>query len=249
MNTINSTIMIIFVIVFTFSCVNNKKEVKKMNTTSEKIYYEDIDFINMKGKTIITVDTSNVDAYFEVNKIEDFVEIKSYIKSKSLNKDLKNTLLEETLVFYKKEGGGYYSIDERVNRDNPDEKIKKDILIVNNDLIIIENVYNLNTKKFVSSNLEKIDLINKEIESLKFYKKNIVMSNNINFDKLIQTEKPFSYTKIIITINDFGLSIKQHINKLDEMKIEKYEEKYSGFPDKKINNYWNLYKNFYGDKI
>ncbi|KAF2511368.1 hypothetical protein EYY60_08020 [Flavobacterium zhairuonense] len=238
----------ILVLISILSCHSNTNNEKKRIDLSEKKIYGDIDFINMKGVKLLGNDLSKVDAYFEINKNENNVEIISYVKSQSLNKNSNDSVYRGKEVFIKK-NGGYYFHKEWIDEDNPEEKMKREIFIINNKLLKVENVIDVHSKKKLSSKVEKIDLVRKEIETLKFYNNGFNVFNEISFDKLIKSEKPYSYTKTLIKPNDFGLLLEYNVKNFQNNTQEQYQEKYTGYPKKQLNNYWNLYKKFYGDEM
>ncbi len=212
------------------SCTQN------YNRLGEKVtYFKDFDFVNLKGKD--TVDKNDFDDVIEVYKTDkklilrltstDFIDISN------------------DLEFLKKDGY-YYSYDEP-KEDDPSITLKKTFYL--KDGIGMKFLLSYDEGKPHYCSISEINFKKNEIKEIKFYEKHIQPSPVLTFEKL-KNHKDISFIHTTNIYEDKG-KLK---HKWKSINLKTKEETttisyYEGYPDSKVNQFWNLYRYFFGGEI
>jgi hypothetical protein len=228
-----------FLLAICFLLLNcNSKTIHESLNFKDVEYYEDINFDTFEGVRPVKKDEKN--AFIEIisnNGHEVELKIYSKINSKSYS-----TYRE----IFEKEKDYYYQFKEEKD-DNPNILLKTYVYIKKDNILI----YSLSTNKGEPnySTIKEIVPSKNEITELELDGALLEPKPYANFDILRKSPNIFSITKKTLKIKDKLLVVEGEIEKFRENKIERYFSHYEGFPDLKINSYWNLYRFFLGKDI
>lgn len=212
------------------SCTQN------YNRLGEKVtYYKDFDFVNLKG--IDTIVKKKFDDVIEVFKTEEKLILKV-----TSNKYFP---ISNDIEFFKK-NGYYYSYDEPKEED-PAVKVKETFYL--KDGIGMKFHLSYDDGKPSYCHISEINFYKNEIKVIKFYEKHIQPSPDLTFEKL-KNHKDISFItttniyedrgKLKKIWNDYNLQTKEETTTISY---------YEGYPDSKINQFWNLYRYYFGGEI
>ena len=212
------------------SCTQN------YNRLGEKItYYKDFDFINLKGKD--TVNKNDFDNVIEVFKTDkklilrltstDFIDI------------------SHDLEFLKKEN--YYFFYDEPKEDDSSITLKETFYL--KDGIGMKFLLSYDESKPNYCSISEINFKKNEIKKIIFYEKHIQPSPVLTFEKL-KNHKNISFIYTTNIYEDKGkLKIKWKSINFETKEETNNISYYEGYPDSKVNQFWNLYRYFFGGEI
>lgn len=216
------------------SCKNNSFNSKKNDT-----YYEDVNFIDFTGQKIIS--GNHRETSFQIEKKDYEINLKVFI-SPNLQDKVGSGEFNE---IFKIENDYLYKYEE-YNEDDPSIKIKEYFYF--KDGVGIKYHLSFQNGKSSNSSVSKIDFRKKEIEEFEYESFDINPSSNFDFSRSNNKNAIF-FNKTNIEIKNKKLHLIWKSEDLQTNKIEIINSYYEGFPNSEINNYWNLYKQFYGSEI
>lgn len=211
------------------SCTQN------YNRLGEKVtYYRDFDFVNLKGIDI--VDKNDFDEVIEVFKTEEKLILKV-----TSNKYIP---ISNDIEFLKKED--YYSYDEP-KEDDPSITLKETFYL--KDGIGMKFLLSFDEGKPDYCRISEINFKKNEIKEIEFYKKHIQPSPDLTFDEL-KNHNDISFIDITKIYEDKGkLKHKWKSINLKTKEVTNNISYYEGCPDSKVNQFWNLYRCYFGGEI
>lgn len=244
----NKSFCFFIIIISLCSCSNSNNKTK---------FYEDFDFINLKG--IREIKAEEKDAYIEIlennsSKLVLRIHQRMMIGQAYEKYDKKGNCINcpnifdsHIEIFTKK--NGYISIEEmNLEQEDPFQKLDRTVYVTNKEILIFKNIRDDNKPSF--ARVTKIDLKTKLHQDIDFYDTNITPDVKVNFEKMKLHKNSFTFNESIITSQNNQIV---HIwNNLELKTGEKTQHttRYKGYPDgKNVNTYWNLYKYFFGSEI
>lgn len=206
------------------------------NRLGEKVtYYKDFDFVNLKG--IDTVDKNDFDDVIEVFKTEE----------KLILKQTSTDFIDHSYdIEFLKKDGYYYSYDEPKEED-PAVTVKETFYL--KDGIGIRFRLYFDNKKPQYCSFSEINFKKNEIKEIQFDEKHIQPSPDLTFEKL-KNYKNISLIHITSVYEDNGkLKIVGKRILIETNEKTDYISYYEGYPDSKVNQFWNLYRYYFGGEI
>ena len=206
------------------------------NRLGEKVtYYKDFDFVNLKGKD--TVDKNDFDRVIEVFKTEEKLILKL---------TLTDFIDHSYDIEFLKKDGYYYSYDEPKVED-PAQTVKETFYL--KDGIGMKFHLSYDDGKPSYCHISEINFKKNEIKKVRLYEKHIQPSPDLTFEKL-KNHEYISFIDITNIYEDKGKL--KHKWKRKDIKTKEETTTisyYEGFPDSKVNQFWNLYRYFFGGEI
>jgi hypothetical protein len=220
-----------YILVFLFiSCNQN------YNRIGEKVtYYKDFDFVNLKG--LDSVDKNDFDDIIEVFKTDE----------KLILKQTSTDFIDHSYdIEFLKKDGYYYSYDEPKVED-PAQTLKETFYL--KDGIGIRFRLYFDNKKQEYCSISEINFKKNEIKEIQFDEKHIQPSPDLTFEKL-KNHKDISLIHITNVYEDNGkLKIVGKRVLIEANEKTDYTSYYEGYPDSKVNQFWNLYRYYFGGEI
>lgn len=212
------------------SCTQN------YNRLGEKVtYYKDFDFVNLKG--IDTIDKNDFDRVIEVFKTEEKLILKL-----TLTDFIDNSY---DLEFLKKDG--YYYFYDEPKEDDPSITLKETFYL--KDGIGMKFLLSYDEGKPNYCRISEINFMKNEIKEIQFYEKHIQPSPDLTFEKL-KNHKDISFITTTNIYEDKGKLKHEWKRKNLKTKEETINiSHYKGYPDSKVNQFWNLYRYYFGGEI
>ncbi|WMW76925.1 hypothetical protein RF683_05340 [Flavobacterium sp. 20NA77.7] len=219
-----------FLLLSCFSCVkNNNIFVQKT------MRFKDFDFINYQGRD--AVDSKVKDGVINVVNGKDKITL-------SVN-FFENSNVNFNNVFSKNED--YYINYQEYNEDDPNIKVKETFYLKNGIGMKFHLTYDNNKPDFCR--ISEINFSKKLIREVEFYKYDISPSPDITFDKLKDNKNIFQINEIEISEVNDKLVKKMKVTDFKTKEVTNFTSYYTGYPDSKINQYWNLYRYYFGKEI
>jgi hypothetical protein len=220
-----------YILAFLFiSCSQN------YNRLGEKVtYYKDFDFVNLKGIDII--DKNDFDDVIEVFKTDE----------KLILKQTSTDYIDHSydIVFLKKDG--FYSSYDEPKVEDPAQTVKETFYL--KDGIGMKFHLSYDDGKPSYCHISEINFKKNEIKEIQFYEKHIQPSPDLTFEKL-KNHKDISFITTTNIYEDKGRLKKvwkdYNLQTKEETTTISY---YEGYPDSKINQFWNLYRYYFGGEI
>jgi len=216
----------IFLLLLLANCGNNK--IKKLNNnkmTNSNLYFNDFNFSTFKG--IEPIEKYGIDAFIQI-----------------LSNDEKKIVLK---VFQKEIYPEIYSKYD----DDP-----KAIVHIHKYFNYKKGVIFLVTLRFHEKFPESycvvkisLDIQQKETISLTGKWNENILNPNLDFDKLKNHTQAYSYYLYKFETQKRGFAINYYIEDYINSTKETSCDLYRGFPYKKINVFWNLYRGYYSSNV
>lgn len=205
------------------------------NNINKESYYEDFDFVNLEG--VKKVNKSNLDKLLQVIKEKDKIILKA------ISTELVSYSFD--IVFLKK--GNYYVNNSEYKVEDPNEYVKEIFYL--KDGIGMKYFLSFYNNKPNYCKVSEINFIKNEISIAVFNEKHIKPSPNMTFNELKKNKEITSIFKI--NLYEENNKIKKVWNEYNFLTKEYYNvvSYYEGYPDSKINQFHNLYKNYLGGEI
>ncbi len=219
------------IVAFIFiSCTQNYNRLGKKVT-----YYKDFDFVNLKGIDI--ADKNDFVRAIEVFKTEEKLILK--LTTTDFNDH------SYDIVFLKKDEY-YYSYDEPKVED-PAQTVKETFYL--KDGIGMKFHLSYDDGKPSYCHISEINFKKNEIKEIQFYEKHIQPSPDLTFEKL-KNHKDISFITTTNIYEDRGKLKKiWNDNNLQTEEETTTISYYEGYPDSKVNQFWNLYRYYFGGEI
>ncbi|MES2545660.1 MAG: hypothetical protein V4548_12300 [Bacteroidota bacterium] len=148
-----------------------------------------------------------------------------------------------------KKDGYYYNYQEYKKGEQEDPFISSKETFYLKDGIGMKFFLQYDKGKPYYCSVSEINFKKNEIREIEFYKHMVDPSPDLTFDNL-KDDKRIAFITITNIYEDNG-KLKHTWENIDYIHNEKTKSVsyYSGYPDSKINQYWNLYMCFFGDEI
>ena len=202
---------------------------------NNKTYYRDFDFISIKG--VDSLDNNNLNHAIEV------VEEKNKLIIKVSSSDIFSHNYEEE--FIKK--ANYFYKDIKYDVEDPNQYMREVFYLKNG--IGMKYLLSFEDNKPNFCKISEIDFNKNKLRTFTLYGKHIEPSKDLNFDK-IKNENDVTFIDFTnIDIENGKLKVVSKIINIKSNEETVYVGYYSGYPNVKINQYWNLYKYFFGKEV
>jgi len=212
------------------SCTQN------YNRLGEKVtYYKDFDFVSLKG--INTVDKNDFNNVIEVFKTDEKLILKL------TSTDFIDHSYE--LEFLKKDG--YYYFYDEPKEDDPSITLKETFYL--KDGIGMKFLLSYDEGKPDYCHISEINFTKNEIKEIEFYEKHIQPSPDLTFEKLKNHKDIYSINTTNIYEDKGKLKHKWERKNLKTKEETTNISYYEGYPDSKVNQFWNLYRYYFGGEI
>lgn len=204
-------------------------------TNKETTYYKDFDFVNIKG-----IDSVNKNDFKDL--IQVFKEKEKFTIKVTSTEFVSNSY---ELEFIKKDG--YFFKYEEYKEEAPYINNKETFYLKNG--IGMKYVLKYEDDKPSFCSVTEINFRKNEIREIGIYNKHIQPSPELSFDE-IKKDKDISFIDITNVYEDNG-KLKMTMERFNPNTKEKknYSSYHTGYPDSKINQFWNLYRYTFGKEI
>lgn len=204
---------------------------------NNKTHYRDFDFINIKG--IDSLDNNNLKDAIEVVKERNRLILKVF-SSNFISHNYEEVFIKKTNYFYK---------DIKYNVEDPNQYMREVFYLKNGIVMKFLLCFEDNKPNFCK--ISEINFRNNKLRTFTLYGRHIEPSQDLTFDKIKNDN--INDIGIIdfanINVENGKLKVVNKIINIKSKEETNYVGYYVGYPNVEVNQYWNLYKYFFGKEI